>query len=70
MNARIINLRTRRKQKARDEKTRKAVDRVARGKVARADRDTAEANEEARVTRLDGHRIDRPTDAPTTKPDD
>ncbi|MEM1297948.1 MAG: DUF4169 family protein [Pseudomonadota bacterium] len=56
MNARIINLRTARKQKARAQKQAKAVERVREGSVTKSDRDAARRGEAARVTRLDAHR--------------
>lgn len=58
MNARIINLRTARKQKARAEKQAKAAQRVREGTVDKIDRDVARREEVARVSRLDAHRTD------------
>ena len=56
MNARIVNLRTRRKQKTRDAK-RKAADGPAPG-VSRAERDRAAAENRIERERLEGHRRD------------
>ena len=56
MNARIVNLRTRRKQKARDDK-RKAADEPAAG-VGRAERERAAAENRRERERLEGHRRD------------
>lgn len=56
MNARIVNLRTRRKQKARDEK-RKASEDPAPG-VSRSERDRASAENRRERDRLEGHRRD------------
>ena len=58
MSARIINLRTRRKQKARADKQSMAAQQVAVGKVDRPVRADTRANEEARISRLEAHRKD------------
>lgn len=57
MNARIVNLRTKRKQKARDEKRNASGDRPAPG-VSRLERERAEAENQRERDRLDGHRRD------------
>jgi hypothetical protein len=58
MAARIVNLRTRRKQKARDAK-RKATAKTAAG-VSRLERARAEAENRLHGERLEGHRLDSP----------
>ena len=58
MSARIVNLRTRRKQKARDAKRKETADGapgVSRVERARADAENRRARE-----RLEGHRLDDP----------
>ena len=57
MNARIVNLRTRRKQKARDEKRKVTGDGPAPG-VSKGERDRAEAENRRVQERLEGHRRD------------
>ena len=66
MNARIVNLRTRRKQKARDEKLKAAGDGPAAG-VSKAERDRAKAENRRVRDRLEGGRLD---DRPCDDPDD
>jgi hypothetical protein len=56
VNARIVNLRTRRKQKARDAR-RKATAETAPG-VSRLERARAEAENRLLRERLEGHRLD------------
>ena len=56
MNARIINLRTARKQKARAEKQAKAAQRIRERRVDKSDRDSARQDETLRIARLDAHR--------------
>ena len=58
MNARVVNLRTRRKQKVREEKRKKAAD-PATG-VSRSERARAEAENRLQSERLEGHRLDDP----------
>ena len=57
MNARIVNLRTRRKQKARDEK-RMAPARGPAPGISLATRERAEAERRLQHDRLEGHRLD------------
>ena len=56
MSARVVNLRTRRKQKARDAKRKEAAG-TAPG-VARSERTRAEAENRRARERLEGHRLD------------
>ncbi len=58
MSARIVNLRTRRKQKARDAKRKRTAE-TAPG-VSRTERDRAEAENARAREQLDGHRLDDP----------
>ena len=57
MNARVVNLRTRRKQKTRDEK-RKATESGSAPGVSRTERERAKAENRLLRERLDGHRRD------------
>ncbi|HET7409473.1 MAG TPA: DUF4169 family protein [Paracoccaceae bacterium] len=57
MNARIVNLRTRRKQIARDQK-REAPSKARVPGVSKAERDRAEAENRRAQEHLDGHRRD------------
>lgn len=56
MNARIVNLRTRRKQKARQDRKAEADENAAKHGQPKAVRDLAEARKELEARRLDGHR--------------
>ena len=58
MNARIVNLRTRRKQKARKEKRERADLQTREASVDMSERDTARRNEALRLAQLDNHRAD------------
>ena len=57
MTGRVVNLRTRRKQRSRDEKRKAAADGAAPG-VSKAERDRADAENRRARERLDGHRRD------------
>lgn len=57
MNARIINLRTRRKQKAREDKAAKGAANAVRFGRTKAERVETEAFEDQAVRRLDGHKL-------------
>jgi hypothetical protein len=57
MTGRVVNLRTRRKQKSRDEKRKAAANGPASG-VSKPERDRAEAENRRARDRLDGHRRD------------
>ena len=60
MNARIINLRTRRKQKARADKAAKGSANAVRFGRTKADKAIGKALEDQTDRRLDGHKLDRP----------
>lgn len=57
MTARIVNLRTRRKQKARDEKRSAPAEGPAPG-VSKVERERAKAENRRELDRLEGHRRD------------
>lgn len=58
MNARIVNLRTARKQKARAEKQDKAAQRIREAGSGGAERAVERQNEATRIEKLDQHRKD------------
>ena len=59
MNARIINLRTRRKQKARSEKTAQADANALKFGRTKAERAKAEVLKDQETRHLDGHKLDK-----------
>lgn len=65
--AEVVNLRTRRKQAARDAGRQVGAENAARHGLTRAERARQLAEAEAAARRLDGHRIDGPTAPPLTE---
>ena len=62
MTGRVINLRTRRKQKARADKRREADAKAREHGRGRAERALTEAQNRIEVTRLDGHKLESTDD--------
>ena len=62
MTGRVINLRTKRKQKARADKRTEADANARQHGRSKAERELTEAQKRIEVTRLDGHRLEHPDD--------